>query len=125
MGVRAQQSALGPASDNVSGGCPNLHVWVVGSIKNVSCANGQDGSASVAATGGKGPYTYVWMPGNLTGDTQKKLPAAVYTVTATDSNQCSGSISVVVNEPQELKLKTAHTFAACGKSDGTATALVE
>lgn len=124
MGVRAQHSAWDSLTDQTSGACPGIDV-VLGSVTNVSCANGQDGSASVSATGGKGPYRYVWMPGNLTGDSQKGLAAAVYTVTATDSNNCSGTTTLVVNEPQELKLKPIHTFAGCGKSDGSAGVLVE
>lgn len=120
MGAWAQDVMLGTGQNGAAGNCPTIQVQS-SAVNNVSCANGADGSASVSASGGKGNYRYVWMPGNLSGATQKNLSAAIYTVTAIDENQCTGTTTVVINEPQELTLKTTVTPPACGRADGTAS----
>jgi gliding motility-associated-like protein len=64
-------------------------------------ANGaSDGSATAAAYGGAGSYTYVWSPGGQTGSGASGLAYGVYTVTVTDANGCSMNASIVVNEPR-------------------------
>ncbi|WP_317896835.1 T9SS type A sorting domain-containing protein [Aurantibacillus circumpalustris] len=44
---------------------------------------------------------YVWQPGNLTGPipTASPLSTTIYTVTATDVNNCSGTTTLAVNVP--------------------------
>lgn len=58
--------------------------------------NGNDGSASIAVSGGTAPYTYSWSNG---GNTQNifALPGGTYTVTVTDANGCTQTATVVVN----------------------------
>lgn len=100
--------------------CPPITV-TAGTVGNVSCAGGNDGSASVSASGGVGTYDYLWMPGNLTGASQTGLAAGIYTVTATDDNGCAGTQTIVVNQPTALTLQTSVTPAGCGLNDGSAT----
>ncbi|MFM1745638.1 MAG: hypothetical protein RLZZ630_1575, partial [Bacteroidota bacterium] len=52
----------------------------------VSCFTGNDGTASVTATSGTGPYAYQWSPTGGTGSTANGLTAGTYTVTVTDAN---------------------------------------
>jgi nitrous oxidase accessory protein NosD len=59
-----------------------------------TCA-GNDGSASITATGGTGVYTYLWTGGQTT-QTATGLSAGTYTVTITDGNGCTGSASATV-----------------------------
>lgn len=47
-----------------------------------------DGSASVTASGGMPPYSYLWSIGNTT-DTISHIAAGTYTVTVTDSRGCT------------------------------------
>lgn len=75
----------------------------IASFTNVSCASGNDGSASVTAIGGNSPYTYNWTSGSLTA-TASALSAGTYTVTVTDANSCSDTISVIITEPTALVL---------------------
>ena len=103
--------------------CPPITV-TAGTVTNVSCAGDNDGVASVSASGGTGTYDYAWMPGNLTGASQSGLSAGIYTVTATDDNNCTGTQTVVINEPTPLTLQTSSTPAGCGQSDGSATVTV-
>jgi gliding motility-associated-like protein len=55
-----------------------------------------NGSASVAPTGGKGPYQYSWSPGNATTSTIGNLPSGTFACTITDTLGCSVQVSVVV-----------------------------
>ena len=50
------------------------------------------------ASGGTPGYTYLWQPGNLSGNIQTVSPVATtsYIVTATDANTCTGKDTVVV-----------------------------
>jgi hypothetical protein len=93
--------------------CEAIHVFTIthpteinltlASQTNNACIGGTGGAATInAATGGAGGYTYDWEPGNPTGDgtlSVSGLSSQTYTVTATDINSCSTSISVNILEP--------------------------
>ncbi|MCB9185744.1 MAG: hypothetical protein H6601_03275 [Flavobacteriales bacterium] len=66
------------------------------SSNNGTCSNGNLGSASVSATGGTAPYTYVWSNGSTTSSISG-LSAGTYSVTVTDANGCSDNSSVTVS----------------------------
>ncbi|MBI4646284.1 MAG: SprB repeat-containing protein, partial [Bacteroidia bacterium] len=66
------------------------------SVVNSNCVMG-DGSANVIVSGGTMPYQYLWSTGE-TYDTIIGLYAGTYTVTVTDYNLCSASISAIVND---------------------------
>ena len=87
----------------------------------VSCFGGNNGSATVAASGGVGPYTYAWAPNGGTGTTASSLIAGAYTVTVTDANGCTTTASVNITEPPALGGTTTVTSATCGQSNGSAT----
>jgi len=61
---------------------------------NASCDN-NDGRASVAASGGMAPYTYLWSNGQ-NAPLQSALAAGTYFVTVTDANQCSDVDTVTI-----------------------------
>jgi hypothetical protein len=63
---------------------------------SVNCSNGTQGSATVAATAGLPPYTYLWNNGATT-QTITGLPAGQYQVTVTDGGGCTLARSVFVN----------------------------
>ena len=65
------------------------------SATNGTCNNGNLGSASVSASGGTAPYTYLWSTGATTL-TISNLTAGSYSVTVTDANGCSDECSVTV-----------------------------
>ena len=69
-------------------------------------AGANDGSASVSAGGGTGTLTYSWSPGGATTDSVSGLTPGMYTVTVTDSNNCSVMDSVVVNSANSAPTAT-------------------
>lgn len=60
-----------------------------------SCGGSNNGSVSVTASGGVGPYTYLWSTGSTTPGLTN-LPPGTYSPTVTDSQGCTASGSAVV-----------------------------
>lgn len=102
--------------------CPTITASV-SSFTNVNCNGASTGSATVNASGGAGPYTYTWSPGNLNGASQTGLAAGVYTVSTRDANSCPGTLLMVtISQPPAVGATLAgSTPAGCGQSNGTAT----
>ncbi len=91
------------------------------SSTNVSCNGGNNGSASITATGGTAPYSYNWS-NVVTSASNNNLIAGSYSVTVTDANGCSYSTSVTITEPALLTLATTSSNVLCnGGSDGSAS----
>ena len=90
----------------------------------VSCNGGNDGTATVTASGGVTPYSYLWSNGALTQTAN--MSAGNYTVDVTDANGCLVSSAITVNEPVALNIDSfAMDSVFCfGFSDGSATAYV-
>lgn len=104
--------------------CPTITVTPSG-VTNISCFNGNNGGATVSASGGSTPYSYVWQPGNLSGTTQNNLGPGTYTVTATDANSCTGSTTITITQPSAaLSLQTSSNPTNCGQSNGSASVAV-
>ncbi|HTL81199.1 MAG TPA: gliding motility-associated C-terminal domain-containing protein [Bacteroidia bacterium] len=93
---------------------------------NISCSGGSNGTASVnAASGGTGPYTYNWTPGNPTGDGTTSvtgLTAGSWTCTATDANGCTTAQTFNITAPTVLSATSSQGSIAC--NGGTTTASV-
>ncbi len=67
---------------------------------NVFCFNGNTGSAGVTASGGTSPYTYSWNSTPIqTTATAIGLPAASYTCTIHDANNCTTTVTVAIAQP--------------------------
>lgn len=92
------------------------------SNQNPRCFNGNDGFVSVVVSGGTPPYVYNWNtnPGQI-GATATNLAAGVYTLTVTDANNCSATISSTLANPDQLVITTSPTPAHCYN---TATGMV-
>jgi len=103
---------------------------------NVSCYGQQNGSISVAVSGGKKNYSYAWngdgtiskgIVDSVTNVLQiSQLKPGLYTVTITDD--CSASVvkSVTINQPEVLTsiISSKQNITCYGGSDGSATIAV-
>ena len=65
---------------------------------NVLCFGNNTGSINLTVTGGTGPYTYAWS-NNTTSQDPSNLIAGVYTVTVTDANGCTATLSITITQP--------------------------
>src|SRR6185312_1810176 len=99
--------------------CPTITVTFTS--KNVTCYGDNNGSAIANPTGGTAPYTYAWSNG-ATGDTASNLVAGTYTVTATDFNGCTGTATVVISTPAQLRdsISTQTNVSCYGGTNGSA-----
>ncbi|WP_461077956.1 immunoglobulin domain-containing protein [Spirosoma flavus] len=87
----------------------------------VKCFGGNDGTATVTASGGTSPYTYRWNTGATTSSISG-LVTGTYQVTVTDGNGCQQTNSVTINQPTQLVLTTSNSAVKCfGGNDGIAT----
>jgi gliding motility-associated-like protein len=99
---------------------PNILI-VATSTTATTCNGNCDGTATANPSGGTAPYTYLWDdPLAQTTQTATGLCVGNYNVTVTDSNGCSSSVSVIINEPNPILANEITTPATCGNFDGTA-----
>jgi gliding motility-associated-like protein len=88
----------------------------------ISCAGGNNGTATIIASGGVPPYTYLWNdPSAQTSQTATILTAGNYFVTVTDNNGCSRVTTAIVSQPNPITLAFSVTNANCGINNGTAS----
>ncbi|MDB5283150.1 MAG: sprB [Bacteroidota bacterium] len=74
-------------------------------IHQISCANTQDGSVTVTASGGTAPISYIWNnTSNLT--TQSNLAPGTYIVTVSDHNSCDTILSITFVAPPLISIDT-------------------
>jgi hypothetical protein len=93
-------------------------------LVNVSCFNGNNGTARVTAGGGIAPYTYLWSPSGGNGAIASNLTAGNYTVTVTDANGCTRTSTTIVTQPTLLTESINVTNASCSAcSDGSAAVI--
>lgn len=87
-----------------------------------TCAGACDGTATLAAIGGEGPYTYDWTPDPGTGDGTPVVGGmcpGTYDVLITDADGCDTTISVLITGPQPLVVFPLVTNVRCnGECNG-------
>ncbi|MEW6469164.1 MAG: PKD domain-containing protein [Bacteroidota bacterium] len=86
-----------------------------------SSCNGNTGTATATPTG-TGPFTYLWSPGGQTTQTATGLAGGTYTVTITDPNGCTGTATVLVNNPSNMTTSVASqgNILCFGANNGSA-----
>ncbi len=92
---------------------------------HIPCFGGTTGSTTASAASGVGAYTYSWIPGGQTGTSRAGLSAGTYSLSITDGNGCSTTVSVTINAPAKLAIAFNKTDAGCGTcTNGSADANV-
>jgi len=103
-----------------------LAILLSTSSTDVSCFGGNNGTATVSASGGTLPYTYQWdaAAGSQTTPTALALMAGDFDVVVTDFRGCTEMETVTVNQPlTALTGTTTPDSVSCfGDADGQITA---
>jgi hypothetical protein len=104
---------------------PATALSATNSQTNISCNGGNNGTATVVASGGTPAYTYAWSPAGGTAATASGLTAGNYTCTITDANSCTTTATFNITEPAALAVVSSQTNVSCsGNTDGSATVSV-
>lgn len=93
-------------------------------VTNSNCGQA-DGSATVTGSGGFAPYTWSWSNGQ-TGTTATGLSAGTYSVTQTDMNFCTKTISVSVgnNVGPTVQVSNVTNVSCFGGNNGSISVTV-
>ncbi|MBN4062031.1 PKD domain-containing protein [Bacteroidales bacterium AH-315-I05] len=95
-------------------------------LQDVSCKDGNDGSALATGIQGTTPYTYLWSvsASSQTDSVAINLIAGTHKVTITDNNGCTDTGSVIITEPDSLiaAIIDIKNVSCAAGSDGEATA---
>ena len=113
-------------TDSISVVLLNPTPIVVTLAQNISpaCFGDCTGAATVMATGGSGPLTWLWTPTGCITQTCVGLCAGSYSVAVTDSIGCSVTTNVIITEPDALTANSTHTDETLAiANDGTATVI--
>ena len=87
-------------------------------VSHVACFGESNGEIDISVTGGTSPYNFDWS--NLTIDEDLlNILAGTYTVTVTDDNNCSTSVSATINEPSDIIYSVSTIDLLCeGEDEG-------
>ncbi len=103
------------------GVCPILSASATGN--GPTCADGNDGTATVTATLGAPPYNYLWNdPAAQTTATATALERGNYTVLVTDGVGDTVSANVTLTPLFDVTINVNVIDASCSGNDGVATA---
>ncbi len=100
---------------------------VINTFTNVSCFEGNDGTATAAGEGGTAPYSFQWdsNAGNQITATATNLAAGNYTVNITDANGCATVNFVDISQPDILEVEFNTNDVSCsGSADGNIQTIV-
>ncbi len=93
------------------------------SISHVLCAGAMNGAATIAASGGSTPYTYLWS-NNSNTDSISNVSGGTYFVTVTDANNCSAMDTITITEPNNplvTSFQNINHVTCAGDMSGSAT----
>ena len=102
---------------------PNALSITTDSVVNAKCHNSSDGSIYVTVTGGTLDYEYLWSGGVFTYNLYL-VPAGTYSLTVTDANNCSATVTNTITAPSPLTLSSSITNLGGGVSTGSITTTV-
>jgi gliding motility-associated-like protein len=94
---------------------------VLDSVRNVKCFGQATGGIFISVTGGTSPFGYQWTGGSTSQDLTNVV-AGTYTVTVTDANLCTATLSSAITQPATaLNDSITKVNTTCGNNNGSAT----
>ena len=103
--------------------CENFDVQLNSVVSPQTC-NGNDGEMSISVSGAIAPLTYSWSHNSaLQSATALGLSAGSYSVTVTDANGCSDSVSTTLSEPAGINVQLSSVVnpQTCSGNEGEVT----
>lgn len=104
--------------NNTSGPTPIVN------ITTPPCSNSCNGTATVSATGGAAPYSFLWVDLGSSSPSQTNLCVGSYIVEVRDTAGCVGITAVNVTSVPALSDSMVVNPASCGICDGSAVIFV-
>ncbi len=100
---------------------------IIAEATDVLCFGENNGSATVTASGGALPYSYIWnTTPQQTATTAINLSEGNYSVAVIDANSCTTNINVNIIEPESLSVSVTSQDVSCyGACDGQLLAAVQ
>ena len=87
-------------------------------INNPPCNNAAIGSIDLTPTSPNMPFTYLWNNGQTTEDLNN-ISAGTYSVTFTDTNNCSDEVTFILSNPSSFIVNSTTYLIDCnGDNDG-------
>lgn len=93
----------------------------IATVVPATCFGGSNGSVTVNTSAGVQPLTFAWSPTGGNGATASGLSAGTYTVTVTDANACTSTVTAVVGQTPKIQHTVSTSPAACGAVNGMAS----
>lgn len=114
-----------PNTINVTVNEPDELIGIPEILNDASCFNSQDGSATIAVTGGTQPYIIDWS-NSQQQDTATGLSPGSHFVFITDNNNCVFNTNFPISQPIELELiMTSNNISCMGGNSGSANVEIE
>lgn len=89
---------------------------------NPTTCTSNDGALLATVSGGTGPYTFTWSPGNSTTNPYTNLGAGAYTLNVRDALGCTQTIGASLSNPSGPTLTVVSSSISCfGQCNGSAT----
>ena len=101
--------------------CEDFDVTLDAADGTLTCG-GTEGKISISVSGASLPLTYSWSHDNsLQSDSALNLSAGTYSVTVTDANGCSDSVTATLSDPAgpSVQLGATSDPSTCGGADGS------
>jgi hypothetical protein len=95
-------------------------IVLLDSIHSENCFGDSNGDIFISLSDGTPPFNFVWSNSSTSEDLQN-VSFGNYTVTVTDNNNCTATLSAFISQPQLLTASTSSTNSTCGNANGTAT----
>ena len=97
----------------------------ISSTGTIKCNGDKTASLEVKSTGGVAPFSYQWSPSPSSTSTLKNVSGGNYSVTVTDATGKQVKSSLVIGQPTAITVVTTVTATASNQNTGTITAFAQ